>query len=224
MLHHGYDRGNIITMKITKYEHACLLINKGGIGLLIDPGSYTKLPAKLEGISTIVITHEHFDHLNIPNLRKVLEQNPKAEIFSTKHVTATLKEEGISCQPVEGKLATNSGGFELHFEEVDHSIIYEASPCRNLSVGVGDFLYYPGDSFVGNGRKYELLALPASGPWFNMAKAIDLAKSFDARHVFATHDIHASERGYDSFYSWIGRHIRENSQMIRLGVGESRNF
>ena len=211
-------------MKISKYEHACLLINKDGVGLLIDPGSYTNLPAKLEGIATVVITHEHLDHLDIPNLRKVLEQNPKAEIFSTEHVTASLREEEINCQAVKGRLATNSGGFELHFEEVDHSIIYGVSSCRNLSVGVGDFLYYPGDSFANDGRKYELLALPASGPWFNMAEAIDLAKSFNARYIFATHDIHASERGYDSFYSWVGRHIGESRELIRLGVGESRDF
>ncbi len=35
-------------MEITKYEHACLLINKNGARLLIDPGNYTNLPAKLE--------------------------------------------------------------------------------------------------------------------------------------------------------------------------------
>ena len=211
-------------MEVTKYEHACLLINKGGSRLLIDPGSYTNLPAKLEGIGIVVITHEHFDHLDIPNLRKVLEQNPQTEIFSTEHVAATLKKEGISCQAVKDQLATNSKGFELRFKEVDHSIIYGTSPCRNLSIGVGDFLYYPGDSFVNDGRKYELLALPASGPWFKMAEAIDLAKDFDARYIFATHDIHASERGCESFYSWVDRFIGKSSEMIRFAVGESRTF
>ena len=211
-------------MEITKYEHACLLINKNGTRLLIDPGNYTNLPAKLEGIDIVVITHEHFDHLDIPNLRKVLEQNPQAEIFSTEHAAAALSKEGINCQAVKNRLTTNSKGFELHFEEVEHSIIYGVSPCRNLSIGVGDFLYYPGDSFANDGRKYELLALPASGPWFNMAEAIDLAKGFDARYIFATHDIHASKRGYESFYSWVGRLAGKSNEMIRLAVGESRNF
>ena len=213
-----------MNVEITKYEHACLLLNKNGTKLLIDPGEYTNLPDALEGIGTIVITHEHGDHWSVPNLRKVLEQSPRAEIFSTEHVAATLKEERIDCQAVKGQLTTGSSGFELHFKEVDHAIIYGLPPCRNLSVGVDDFLYYPGDSFADDGRSYQMLALPASGPWFNMAEAIDLAKSFKAASIFATHDIHASERGYGSFYSWVGRHISEDREMIRLAVGESRSF
>ena len=121
-------------------------------------------------------------------------------------------------------MTVTASGFELYFKEVDHSIIYGTSSCRNLTVGVDNFLYYPGDSFANDGRKYEVLALPASGPWFNMAEAIDLAKSFSARYIFATHDIHASQRGYDSFYSWVGRHVGENREMVRLAVGESRDF
>ena len=77
-------------MEITKYEHACLLINKNGARLLIDPGNYTNLPAKLEGIDIVVITHEHFDHLDIPNLRKVLELIPQDEIFSRRTCCSCL--------------------------------------------------------------------------------------------------------------------------------------
>lgn len=211
-------------MQLTKYDHACLLIDSDSRRLLIDPGSYTNLPDGLAGIGAIVVTHEHFDHLDVPNLRRVLEQSPEAKIFSTEHVAASLKEEGLDCQAVTGQSTETAAGFQLHFKEVDHSIIYGVSSCRNLCIGVDDFLYYPGDSFAHDDRRYQVLALPASGPWFNMAEAIDMAKGFDGKYIFASHDIHASSMGYDSFYSWVGRHIGDGPEMIRLAVGESRSF
>lgn len=214
----------MVAMQLTKYDHACLLIDKDGRRLLIDPGSYTKLPDSLANIDAVVITHEHLDHLDVPNLRRVLGQSPAAKLFSTGHVADSLRGEGIDCQAITGQSTATAGGFELHFREVDHSIIYGVSSCRNLCLGVGDFLYYPGDSFAAADRCYQVLALPASGPWFNMAEAIDMAKGFDGQYIFATHDIHASSMGYDSFYSWVGRHIGDGPEMIRLAVGDSRDF
>lgn len=211
-------------MKLTKYEHACLLIEAGQNKLIIDPGKYTNLPEDIGRVDVVVITHEHADHLDIPNLKQLLSQNPTAELFATKEVTSALEADNIVCKVVEGYLEVDSQGFDLQFTEVDHSIVYGKSPCRNLSIGVGDFLYYPGDSFVGSDRHYEVLALPASGPWFNLIEAIDLAKAFDSKYIIGTHDIFLSEPGRESFYGWVGRHISENQELIHLKPGDSRDF
>ena len=209
---------------MTKYEHACLLIEDGQKKLVIDPGKYAKLPEDLEDVKVVVITHEHTDHLDIPNLRHILGRNPEAEVFSTEAVASALTEETIICQVVKGRTEISSQGFDLSFNEVDHSIVYGLSPCRNLSIGVGDFLYYPGDSFVGEDRHYEVLALPTSGPWFNLIEAIDMAKSFDAKYIIGTHDIFLNELGNNSFYSWVERHAGANREIIQLKPGDSRDF
>ena len=211
-------------MKLTKYEHACLLIEDGQNKLIIDPGKYTNLPEDIGQIDVVVVTHEHADHLDIANLKQILSQNPEAECFSTQEVAGALTSASIACQAVEGHLAVNIHGFDLQFTEVDHSIVYGKSPCRNLSVGVGDFLYYPGDSFVGSDRHYEVLALPASGPWFNLIEAIDLAKAFDSQYIIGTHDIFLNEPGSESFYSWVGRHTSESQELIHLKPGDSKLF
>ncbi len=211
-------------MKLTKYEHACLLIEDDQKKLVIDPGKYAKLPEDLDDVKVVVITHEHTDHLDIDNLKHILDRNPEAEVFSTEAVASTLEAEDIACQVVKGRTEISSQGFELSFNEIDHSIVYGVSPCRNLSIGVGDFLYYPGDSFAGEDRHYEVLALPTSGPWFNLIEAIDLAKSFDAKYIIGTHDIFLNDLGNNSFYGWIERHAGENREIIQLKPGDCRDF
>ena len=211
-------------MKLTKYGHACLLIEDGSDKLIIDPGKYTELPEDLEGIKVVVITHEHADHFDVDNLRHILKRNPKVEVFASEAVASALAEENITCQAIKGYTEINSQGFDLRFNEVDHSIVYGISPCRNLTIGIGSFLYYPGDSFAAANRRYEVLALPASGPWFNLIEAIDLAKGFDAKYIFGTHDIFLNELGNSSFYTWVERHAGENREVIRLNPGDSRDF
>ena len=44
-------------MKVTKHEHACVVIDKGGSTLVIDPGSYTSPLGELVAVVAIVITH-----------------------------------------------------------------------------------------------------------------------------------------------------------------------
>ena len=60
-------------------------------------------------------------------------------------------------------------------------------------VDLGDFLYYPSDSFVASQREYLVLALPVGGPWFNMTEAVDLAKAMPTKYIVPIHNIHLSE-------------------------------
>ena len=59
-------------MKVTKYEHATLLIERADDLLVIDPGSFLT-PPDFHGTVAVVITHEHADHWTPEQLRRVLE-------------------------------------------------------------------------------------------------------------------------------------------------------
>ena len=51
-------------MKLTKFEHAALVLEKDGATLVVDPGAYSHdfiIPKRVDGI---IITHEHPDHLD----------------------------------------------------------------------------------------------------------------------------------------------------------------
>ncbi|HWN60307.1 MAG TPA: MBL fold metallo-hydrolase, partial [Streptosporangiaceae bacterium] len=51
-------------MRFTKLGHSCVRLEKDGIVLVIDPGSFSDAPAALDGAATVLVTHEHPDHLD----------------------------------------------------------------------------------------------------------------------------------------------------------------
>ena len=55
-------------MRLTKMGHACVRLEKDGRILVIDPGTLTE-PEALDGAEAVLITHEHFDHVELSRLR-----------------------------------------------------------------------------------------------------------------------------------------------------------
>ena len=56
-------------MRLIKYAHACVRVEDDGAVLVIDPGAFTE-PAALDGVDAVLITHEHFDHLDVERARR----------------------------------------------------------------------------------------------------------------------------------------------------------
>ena len=50
-------------MRLTKLGHACVRLDKDGAVLVIDPGAVSD-PGALAGANAVLITHEHFDHID----------------------------------------------------------------------------------------------------------------------------------------------------------------
>ncbi|WP_205623083.1 MBL fold metallo-hydrolase [Sciscionella marina] len=51
-------------MRITKFGHACVRVEKNGQAIVIDPGVMTTEPDVLAGVEAVLVTHEHFDHFD----------------------------------------------------------------------------------------------------------------------------------------------------------------
>lgn len=49
-------------MRLTKLEHAAVLIEEDGARLVIDPGSFTRPVEGTADTVAVVLTHEHADH------------------------------------------------------------------------------------------------------------------------------------------------------------------
>jgi L-ascorbate metabolism protein UlaG (beta-lactamase superfamily) len=54
-------------MRITKYTHACVRLERDGRVLVIDPGTWSE-PAALTGADAVLVTHEHADHIDVLRL------------------------------------------------------------------------------------------------------------------------------------------------------------
>lgn len=207
-------------MNITKYGHACLVVEKDGSRLVIDPGIITTLP-ELAGVVAVVVTHVHPDHMSVDNLQKLIATNPDLTVFACDEVLAELTDVAANKVAVTNEMVS-SGPFELAFFGHDHAIIYQQVPCQNRGVMVNNYLYYPGDSFTLPEVPVSVLAFPASAPWMKTSEAIDFVKAVNPRRAFPTHNGLLSEFGESVSYRYIKQALEEaGGKFIHLAEGES---
>lgn len=55
-------------MRLIKYGHSCIRLEKDDHAIVIDPGSFSEREP-LDGADAVLITHEHGDHLDTSKLR-----------------------------------------------------------------------------------------------------------------------------------------------------------
>lgn len=212
-------------MKITKFEHACLILENDTSRLVIDPGSFTHLPEDLTNISCIVVTEEHTDHYSLENIEKILKQSPTAEIITTQAVSNKLNDSDIKNNAVSVEGQFEVGGFALSLEEGDHAAIHGQSPCRVLTLKVDDFLYYPSDSYIPTAEPVQVLALPTSGPWHKVTESVNLANKVDSKQILVTHNGLYNEVGNMVTNNFTSNNIaNKEREYIFLNVGKSRDF
>src|SRR5205807_7363210 len=69
-------------MRLQKLGHSCLLVESGDARLLIDPGTFSSGFEGLEGLTAVLVTHQHPDHLDIDRLPGLLERNPSTQVIA----------------------------------------------------------------------------------------------------------------------------------------------
>ena len=181
-------------MKLTKYEHACLVLEKSGDVLVIDPGSFTPPLDDLRGVVAIVITHEHPDHWTPEQLDRILEMNPKATIYAPAGVAAAASTYSITTV-ADGDSHT-AGSFSLAFYGEKHAVIHSSIPViDNVGVLVDDTLWYGGDSFTIPPVPVDTLAVPSGAPWLKIAESMDYAIAIAPKRSFPTHEMTLSVAG-----------------------------
>jgi L-ascorbate metabolism protein UlaG (beta-lactamase superfamily) len=174
-------------MRITKLEHATLVIEEGGHRLLVDPGSLTTPLVDARGIDAVVITHEHPDHWSPDQLQRILDLNREARVFGPAGVARAA--EGFPIEAVSAGDAATVGPFTLRFFGGQHAVIHSSIPVvDNVGVLINDRLYYPGDSFtIPEGVEVDTLAVPAGAPWLKIAEVIDYVDAVKPKRTFPTH-------------------------------------
>jgi L-ascorbate metabolism protein UlaG (beta-lactamase superfamily) len=182
-------------MKLTKHEHACMVLEKAGSTLVIDPGSFTMPLADLNAVVAIVLTHEHADHWTPEQLTRLLARNPEARILGPAGVAAAVTDATVEVVADGDELEI--GPFSLKFFGRKHAVIHESIPVvDNIGVLVGEALYYGGDSFtVPRGIDVDTLAAPAGAPWLKVGELMDYLLEVKPKRVFPVHEAVLSQIG-----------------------------
>jgi L-ascorbate metabolism protein UlaG (beta-lactamase superfamily) len=197
-------------MKVTKFEHATMLLSVGDDNMIIDPGVYLSL-VDVAKVQAVVITHEHQDHWTPDQLTRILEKSPDARIFGPAGVAKAAAE--FTIEVVKHGDEIEVGSFDLKFFGEKHALIHESIPVPdNVGVLVNDELYYPGDSYTIPNAEVGTLAAPIGAPWLKIGEAMDFILAVKPQRAFYAHDMTLSVAGK-------GMHIERLKWATEQGEG-----
>ena len=188
-------------MKLTKLEHAALILELSGKKLYIDPGSFTTALTGTAGAVAVVITHEHADHWTPEQLGRIIEMNSDLRIFAPAGVARAIAavNADLDVTTVQAGDTALVEPFSLRFFGATHAVIHESIPViDNVGVLVNDELYYAGDAFtIPEGATVGTLAVPAAAPWMKISEAMDYIFAIKPKRCFPTHEMLLSRAGKD---------------------------
>lgn len=195
-------------MRITKYTHSCVRLERDGRVLVIDPGVWSE-PAALTGADAVLVTHEHADHIDVLRL---------AGLGVPVYAPADATIPGLEVIGVSSGVEFTVADFRVRPVGGRHAFIYGGQPdCANLGYIVDEAVYHPGDSLDVPDRPIETLLVPAQGSWMKTAEAIDFVKAIKPQRSFAIHDAQINDRGLSSVNGWLGEETDYGYQYLRPG-------
>lgn len=216
---------------LTKFGHACIRLEKSGRRLVIDPGTFTDVPAALEGAEHILVTHEHADHLDETPVLAYLAAEPsvtvRAPAAPAARLAAAAAEAGLDPARI---IATGPGeqfetaGFAVRTVGGQHAVIHPQIPVvANTGYVLDGLVYHPGDSYmVPPGPAPDTVLVPLSAPWSKLAEMLDFITAVRARQVIPVHDGLLNGRGLAMYRKHAGTFAeRYDSVLTVLGEGES---
>lgn len=177
-------------MKIVHFGHACVLVETDGARLLFDPGAFSTGFPDERDLDAVLITHQHFDHIDSERLPALLEANPRAQLIVEPGSLETVEKLGLEAKTVHPGDALEIGGAAINVVGGQHAVIHADIP-RIPNVGFvvahGAF-YHPGDSFFVPEQRVDVLGLPASGPWLKAGEAVDFLRAIGPRVAVPIHE------------------------------------
>jgi L-ascorbate metabolism protein UlaG (beta-lactamase superfamily) len=184
-------------MKLTKYAHACVTLEKDGRTIVVDPGTFTPDAAiAIAGAEAVLVTHEHGDHVDPTVLSAALEALPGLRVYGPQAVVDTLGGHDGRVVAVEAGDHVEAAGFDVAVFGQTHAPIHPDIPAlANVGYLVDGTLYHPGDAYVAPEVEIEVLLLPTSGAWTDTEEAVAFVRRVRPQRVIQIHELMLSALG-----------------------------
>jgi len=195
-------------VRIIKYTHSCVRLERAGRALVIDPGIWSE-PSALRGADAVLVTHEHGDHVDALRLAGL-----GVPVFAP--AAATIP--GVETQPLTAGRSRELAGFTVQAVGAEHAKIHNGLPdCAHLAYLV-DGVYHPGDSVYVPNATVSTLLVPMHGSWLKMHEAIEFVRAVAPERAIGIHEGQLNERGLEGVNGWLA----ETNPVYRyLAAGES---
>jgi L-ascorbate metabolism protein UlaG (beta-lactamase superfamily) len=198
-------------MKLTKFTHSCVRLDRDGRVLVLDPGTFSETKEALDGAQAVLITHEHGDHVDVPALVNALRGTDGLAVFAPAGVAAHLRREAPAAEDrihtVEPGSSFEASGFSVRSFGGQHALIHPQIPVvANIGYLIDENVYHPGDSFIiPDGSSVQTLLVPIHAPWSKASEVIDFVIGVRAPRAFQIHDGLLNEMGLKIVESHVTR-------------------
>jgi L-ascorbate metabolism protein UlaG (beta-lactamase superfamily) len=195
-------------VRITKYTHSCVRLERDGQVLVIDPGTWSE-PSALAGAAAVLVTHEHTDHIDVLRL---------AGLGVPVYAPAGADIAGLPVTRVFPGDRFSAAGFPVEAVGGRHATIYGGQPdCANLGYIVDGAVYHPGDSLHVPEQPVDTLLVPLQASWLKLDGAIDFVKAVGPRRAYGIHDAQVNERGLASINGWLAEQAGSGYRYLAPG-------
>lgn len=181
-------------MKLTKFTHACVRLERDGRVLVLDPGTFSESAEALDGAHAVLITHEHPDHIDVAAVASALEGNAELQLFAPEGVAQNLRTEAPGAasrvHAVKPGTSFDAAGFAIRSFGGQHALIHPHVPVvANIGYLVDENVYHPGDSFIiPDGIGVRTLLVPVHAPWNKVSEVVDFVIGVRAPRAYPIHD------------------------------------
>lgn len=208
-------------MKLTKFGHACVRLEKDSHRLLIDPGAMTPEADIFEGVEAVLITHEHFDHFEVDRLLKAVANQANLTIYTCPGVARHLEVLGERVRVVKNGDVFTIAGFEVSVVGEKHHYSHpDAPPVDNIGFLIDGEVFHPGDALTV--VDVPTLLVPGQAPWMTVPDLIVYLRTMKPRRAYAIHDGLINEWGIKVLESVLKSEAKRlDVDIRRLQPGES---
>ncbi len=176
-------------------------------------------------IKTLLITHKHSDHLNIPLIKKMLKLNPTLLIITNQntldHLNPKLKTSFLKIILEHGVSANLQNGIAVSVYEMEHDV-----PCIGFHISLenAEVMYFTDTNttkHIPSHLKFDVILGEANYDYDTAVAIAKMGTNRDVMRVNSNLDRHLSKQDLNKF---AVAQLREHGTSLLIKLHKSKQF